>query len=71
MAEQFEDAIFLDIMGDETNDTRVSAGGSQGFCTERLFMLHAAFAVCSETGVSYSLWRVTVMCALRSAVCRD
>ena len=24
MAEQFDDAIFLDIMGDETKDTRVS-----------------------------------------------
>ena len=24
LAEQFEDAIFLDIMGDETKDTRVS-----------------------------------------------
>ena len=23
MAEQFQDAIFIDIMGDETNDTRV------------------------------------------------
>jgi len=25
LAEQFEDAVFLEIMGDETKDTRVSA----------------------------------------------
>ena len=55
LAEQFGDAIFLDIMGDETNDTRVSAGGLQGFCTERLFMMHSACAACPEAGVSLSL----------------
>lgn len=49
LAEQFEDAIFLDIMGDETNDTRVSARGLQGFCTQRLFLMHSACAACSES----------------------
>lgn len=34
LAEQFSDAIFLDIMGDETSDTRVSPAELVKMCAQ-------------------------------------